>query len=144
MFVDPGPVIAHTTEAESRLPPLMDSLVEASAGDMGVFFVQTKDTYGNNLIQGGDMINVSMTKSDNEDIMYRGRVRDQGNGTYYVTYTIPVAGQYQVDVTSSGELVKTCTPPILTPKFRHRSYDGVHVYQTETKVFTEKHARTFV
>lgn len=44
--VAPGPVIAHSTEAESRLPPYMDSLTEASAGDMGVFFVQAKDTYG--------------------------------------------------------------------------------------------------
>ena len=44
--VAPGPVIAHSTEAESRLPPYMDSLTEASAGDMGVFYVQAKDTYG--------------------------------------------------------------------------------------------------
>ena len=81
-------------------------------------------------MSGGDDIAVTITLDSNKNIMYRGQVRDQSNGTYYVTYTVPRAGTFSVDVTSSGERVSACTPPVHAPAFRQRSYDGVHVYQS--------------
>jgi hypothetical protein len=128
LFVDPGPTIAQTTEVEGALSPLMDGLVEAAAGDMAYFSIQAKDTYGNNRIVGGDEVRAVLAYDDNRNINYRGHVNDHKNGTYLVTYTVPKAGMYKVDLTIGGQRLNSCTPPVYSPKFRTRQYDGLRVY----------------
>jgi hypothetical protein len=140
LFVDPGPTVAVTTEAEGALSPLMDGLTEAAAGDMGYFFIQAKDTYGNNRIVGGDDIKAMLTfdadpfgKSSSmisrNPIQYRGHVVDHTNGTYLVTYTVPRAGTYKVHLTvNNRQRLNSCTPPVNRPEFLKRQYTGLRVY----------------
>jgi hypothetical protein len=137
LFVDPGPTVAATTEAEGALSPIMDALVEASAGDMHYFSVQAKDAYGNNRITGGDPLRVSLNylqggdanTDTNANIAYRGHVIDHTNGTYLVTYTVPRAGTFAVDLTLDSQRISSCTPPVPRPAFRTRQYDGLRVYR---------------
>ena len=95
--------MAATTEAEGFLPPVMDGLVEAAAGDTAYFSVQAKDTYGNNRITGGDDLKAVLAfdaNMENRDIKYAARVLDHDNGTYGVTYTVPRAGTLTVSAPS--------------------------------------------
>jgi len=140
LFVDPGPTVAVTTEAEGALSPLMDGLTEAAAGDMGYFHIQAKDTYGNNRIVGGDDMKAMLTFNadpfgkeasliSRNPIQYRGHVVDHNNGTYLVTYTIPRAGTYKVHLTvNDGQRLNSCTPPVTKPEFLKRQYTGLRVY----------------
>ena len=89
----------------------MDYLVEAAAGDTGVFAIQAKDAFSNNLWAGGDDFSVLLTHKTDGDVQYRAFVTDHGNGTYMATYTAPIAGPYDVEITHRGEPLLGCPAP---------------------------------
>eukprot|EP01040_Poterioochromonas_malhamensis_P022242 gene22241-27003_t len=61
LFVEPGPVVALTSEIESPAVSKLDYLVEAAAGEYGTLFIQAKDAFGNNRMTGGDAFEVTFT-----------------------------------------------------------------------------------
>ena len=83
LTVLPGATLASNCEVESSFNPV-DSLVEARAGDIGKFYLQTKDAFGNNRIVGGDEVVARFASVANPDIQYRGNVADREDGTYHV------------------------------------------------------------
>ena len=126
LTVEPGAATAYTSEAESAPAPGMDYLVEAAAGDTGVFAIQAKDAFSNNLWAGGDDFSVLLTHKTDGDVQYRAFVTDHGNGTYMATYTAPIAGPYDVEITHRGEPLLGCPAPS-APYWWQRAYDGVDV-----------------
>ena len=137
LTVEPGAALASACEEESAPAPEADSLVEAAAGDVGAFAIMSKDTYGNNRWEGGDAFEVLMVLNDDADIAVRGSVEDFHNGSYLVTYTVPVKGFYEMKVTLDGENVRTCTSPVSSTVTRtgqalgfwyDRNFNGRDVY----------------
>ena len=109
----------------------------SAAGDVGAFAIMSKDTYGNNRWEGGDAFEVLMVLADDADIAVRGSVEDFHNGSYLVTYTVPVKGFYEMKVTLDGENVRTCTSPVSSTVTRtgqalgfwyDRNFNGRDVY----------------
>mmetsp|Transcript_22615 Transcript_22615/g.32847 ORF Transcript_22615/g.32847 Transcript_22615/m.32847 type:complete len:125 (-) Transcript_22615:1097-1471(-) len=110
-------------ESESSV----DFLVKARAGENGVIYVQAKDAYGNNRHIGGDNLIVKFYSTDNPNIQYRGNIADQSNGTYVISYSIPLSGSYIVSISLDGESVQYCRGPS-GDRWDNRNYDGVNVY----------------
>ena len=128
LTVLPGATLASNCEVESSFDPV-DSLVEARAGDIGKVYVQAKDAFGNNRIVGGDEVVARFASVANPDIQYRGNVVDREDGTYLVTYSIPLAGSFLVSVTLGGESVQYCVGPH-GERWHSRQYDGTSVYSS--------------
>lgn len=126
--VEPGAATAATSEVESAPAPRMDSLVEAAAGDTGAFAISAKDAYGNYLRVGGDDFEVMFVSQNNADIQYRGYLHDYNNGSYLASYTIPIAGSYEVRVTHNGDPLLMCVSP-MRPFWWEREYNGLEVYK---------------
>ena len=124
LFVEPGSTVPSMTEAESL--PLLDSLVEARAGERGLIFVQAKDAYGNNRSVGGDQLEAIFANKDNE-IQYRGNVFDEDDGSYQISFSIPVAGFYSVSLQLGGQPIKTCVG-VTGLLWYERAFDGIGAY----------------
>jgi hypothetical protein len=122
----PGETLASNCEAESSFDPV-DNFVEARAGDVGKIYLQAKDAFGNNRASGGDEFIVTFKSVINPDIRYRGNVVDRDDGTYVISYSIPLAGSYLVSITLDGDRVKYCVGPSGT-RWHSREYDGVSSY----------------
>ena len=129
LTVLPGATLASTSEVESSFNPV-DNLVEARAGEVGNIFLQAKDAFGNNRISGDDDVIVKFRNTANSDIQYRGNVLDNNDGSYGISYSIPLAGSYQVLITVGGEPVKLCVNPSGEDRWDTRQYDGVSVYSS--------------
>ncbi|CAN0406202.1 unnamed protein product, partial [Scytosiphon promiscuus] len=127
VVVAPGPTTPSTCEAEGDVSPAMDSLVEGVAGMTGYFNIQSKDTFGNNRLEGGDDVSVLAVLSEST-LSYRGAVADNGDGTYLAVYTVPRAGTYSMQVTVGGEAIQHCTPPLSNSSVLSREYDGMSEY----------------
>jgi PA14 domain./Fibronectin type III domain./Filamin/ABP280 repeat. len=126
--VDPGHSVASMSEAESR-GAKPDFMVEARAGETGMIYLQAKDTFGNNRITGGDKVQVIFKLLEDKLIQYRGYVEDNGDGTYFITYAIPIAGQYSVLITLNNEPVKHCIGHSM-PFIFDRIFDGLVTYES--------------
>ena len=111
------------SEAESLFDPI-DNLVEARAGDTGIVYLQANDALGNNRLFGGDEISAKFRDSVNPNIQYRGNVVDNGDGSYVLSYSIPLTGDYVVSITMNGEPVQYCVGPN-GKRWDSCSYDGV-------------------
>ena len=122
----PGETFSSNCEVESSFDPI-DNLVEARAGDVGKIYLQAKDAFGNNRQSGGDDVLVTFRSVVNPDIRYRGNIVDRDDGTYYISYSIPLAGRYLVSISLNGDLVKYCVGPS-GERWHSREYDGVAVY----------------
>ena len=102
LTVKPGPTVPSLCEAGSVLPATSspvgeDShMVEVRAGERGLIQLQAKDAYGNNRDVGGDDFLVKFTSRADDNVQYRGNVLDGDDGTYEITYSIPLAGEYDV------------------------------------------------
>lgn len=129
MKVVSGPTVASMCEAESF--SYLDSLVEAMAGETGKIFLQAKDAYGNNRKTGGDNIVAMFYNVNKINMQYRGNALDHDNGSYTVTYSIPIAGFYRVSIKIGNESVRYCVAPT-GDLWNVREYDGVHVYVPPT------------
>eukprot|EP00956_Cyclotella_meneghiniana_P027013 scaffold59716_cov38-Cyclotella_meneghiniana.AAC.1 len=114
------------TKAKSLFDPI-DNLVEARAGYTGIVYLQAKNAFGNNRLLGGDEIRAKFRDSVNPDIQCRGNVVDNGDGSYFLSYSIPLTGDYVVSITMNGESVQYCVGPN-GKRWDSRSYDGVRVY----------------
>lgn len=130
--VSPGPTVPIMSEAESPADEKMDYLVEAVAGQFGFFYIQAKDTYGNNQNIGGDPFIVKFTETSNSIFQYQATVDDHGDGTYTARYTIPTAGAYKVLITllsSNGldESLLSCVAAS-NPFVFNRVYNGITAY----------------
>ena len=126
LTVLPGATLASNSEAESSFDPV-DNLVESRAGDTGKIFLQAKDAFGNNRKLGGDIVSAKFQSSLNPDIQYRGNVLDRGDGSYAISYSIPLSGDYVVSITLNGKPVQYCTGPN-GKRWDSRFYDGIRVY----------------
>ena len=134
LLVTPGKTVAEKSEAESPSHEKMDYLREAVAGEFGYFYIQAKDSYGNNQVVGGDTFTATFSLSTNKSIVFSGKVEDGGGGTYTVRYTLPLVGTYNVNVTSMNSSgfarpVSVCTAAI-APFVFDRIYDGVRPYNS--------------
>jgi hypothetical protein len=118
--------------------PALDSIVEAVAGEVGYMTIQAKDAFGNNKLIGGDNFEAQFQAcSGNRNpvtepcplsgVSYKGVVSDQNDGTYVVTYTIPIAGTYNVKISLGGFEVLYCTGAS-GALWNQREYDGKRVY----------------
>jgi hypothetical protein len=128
LTVLPGATLASKCEAESSFDPV-DNLVEARAGDAGKIYLQAKDSFGNNRRLGGDDVNAKFKDVLNPDVQYRGNVVDRGDGSYIISYSIPLAGDYIVSISVDGEPVQYCVGPN-GQRWNSRNYDGVRVYSS--------------
>ena len=122
----PGETLPSNCEVESSFDPI-DYLVETRAGDVGKIYLQTKDAYGNNRQSGGNNVLVTFQSEINPDIRYRGNIVDRDDGTYFISYSIPLAGRYLISIIVDGESVKYCVGPS-GERWHSREYDGVTVY----------------
>jgi len=128
LTVLPGATLASTCEVEASFDPV-DDMVEAKAGEIGNLYLQAKDAFGNNRISGGDDVLVLFKSTSNPDIQYRGNAVDRDDGTYSISYSIPLAGSYQVSITIGGEPVKLCVGPS-GDRWDTRQYNGISVYSS--------------
>ena len=120
--------MASNCEVESSFDPV-DSLTEARAGEIGKIYLQAKDAFGNNRIVGGDDVDVKFKSVTNSDIRYRGNVLDRKDGSYLITYSIPLAGSYLVSVLVGGDPVQYCVGPS-GERWDSRQYDGSGLYSS--------------
>jgi hypothetical protein len=81
----------------------VDNLVEVSAGDTGKIYLQAKDSFGNHRRLGGDDVNAKSKDVMNPDVQYRGNVVDRGDGSYIISYSIPLAGDFTLFLLASVE-----------------------------------------
>ena len=128
LTVLPGATLASNCEVESSFDPV-DNLIEARAGAIRKTYLQAKDVFGNNRLSGGDDVLVRFKSTANSDIQYRGNVLDREDGTYFITYSIPLAGSYLVSVSVGGDPVKYCVGPS-GKRWDSRQYDGISVYSS--------------
>ncbi|KAL3774885.1 hypothetical protein ACHAW5_007303 [Stephanodiscus triporus] len=128
LTVLPGATLASNCETESSFNPV-DSLVEARAGEIGKLYLQAKDAFGNNRVVGGDDVVARFESMANPDIQYRGNVVDRNDGSYLITYSIPLAGRFLVSIRIEGEAVKYCIGPS-GERWNTRQYDGISVYSS--------------
>ena len=127
LTVLPGKTFPRACEVESSHDPI-DGIVEARVGDSTRLFLQTKDVFGNNRHTGGDDVRVNFRSLANPDVNYRGHVLDQNDGSYHLTYSIPLAGSYDVSITVAGERVQYCVGPTGEKRWNNRRFDGNNVY----------------
>lgn len=132
LTVSPGSTVSAMSEVESPANETMDFLVEAVAGEFSYFFIQAKDTYGNNQVKGGDPFTVSFTLLSNAAVQYKGSVDDLGDGRYTVRYSVPHAGSYDVAVALQAEQfvdesLTTCVGAS-APFIHSRAYTGQSTY----------------
>ena len=97
LTVRPGTTVPAVSEATSRALST-DRMASATAGISGIIDVQAKDAYGNDQQEGGDDFVAQFTSADDDNVMYRGIVEDGSDGSYSITYSIPIAGDYRVSV----------------------------------------------
>jgi hypothetical protein len=133
LAVAPAPTTSSMTEVESPAGEAMDYLVEAIAGQQGTLYLQAKDALGNNKDIGGDDFIVSFTSEADSSVIYKGQVDDNKDGTFRIRYTIPVVGNYHVEILllstaeSVGEPVLKCIGAS-EPFVYTREYDGINAY----------------
>jgi len=132
--VFPGPTIASMSEAQSIND--IDSLMEYRTGDIGKFYIQAKDAFGNNRKVGGDTFEVKFINSESPNIAYRGNSFDNLDGTYRVTYSIPLSGFYKVSITLEGNPIKHCIGSSHIGLF-DREYNGVEIYSSPVSCVDE-------
>ena len=135
LTVEPGPTLPSSCEAQSASFGF-DALVEVVAGETGTIAVQAKDAYGNNRQVGGDDVIAIFTNLSGKGIQYRGSVFDIGDGRYTISYSIPVAGEYQIFVSINGKEVQYCVGSS-KHSLSDREYDGVHVYYSPSSCSEE-------
>lgn len=97
LTVRPGTTVPAVSEATSRALST-NGIVSATAGISGLIDVQAKDAYGNDQQEGGDDFVALFASADDDNLIYRGIVEDGGYGSYSITYSIPIAGDYRVSV----------------------------------------------
>ena len=136
LAVSPGPTVATVSEAESPSSELSDYLVEGVAGQFGYIYLQAKDAFGNNRVEGGDHFMISFILLADSTHQYAGTIDDNEDGTYTVRYTIPTAGSYEVLITliterGIGERIQTCRAAH-SPYVYSRVYTGLSVYTAPT------------
>ena len=77
----------------------------AVAGERAAFVVEAHDARGNRLTKGGAPLGVvARSLADSSDgATTRGQILDYGNGAYEASYTMRVAGPYEVALVLAGE-----------------------------------------
>jgi hypothetical protein len=72
------------------------------AGELNSFIIQARDSFGNLRTQGGNVILVTLTSSND---YYEAIVTDLSNGTYLIEYNITIPALYEVQMTLDGESI---------------------------------------
>ena len=73
-----------------------------SAGETVSFVVTAKDASGRRIFQGGAILSARVSSKDAPSEAVKATVRDQGDGTYAVSYVVPRRGDYSVSVECNG------------------------------------------
>ena len=110
LSVLPGATLPSNCEAKSLSNPV-DSLVEARAGEIGKVHLQTQDPLVNNRNVGRVDVVAGFQSMTNPNILYHGNVVDRNDGSYLVTYSILLAGNFLVSIRIGDEAVKFCVGP---------------------------------
>jgi hypothetical protein len=76
-----------------------EGLSKAVAGQVASFALQTKDRFGNNLLNGGEIVTADLSKTG---VIVSCEVKDLGNGIYGLAYTATEAGQYTAMIKING------------------------------------------
>jgi hypothetical protein len=96
--VSPGPLSAVHSTSSCRDPEVV------SAGAKSEFQIEARDSYGNQITQGGADFQVLLSCEDPKyDV--EGVVHDLHNGRYQVTYVLTLSTDYQVAILVKGELM---------------------------------------
>ena len=87
----------------------------AVAGERAAFVVEAHDARGNRLTKGGASLGVVARSlaADSDGATTRGQILDYGNGAYEASYTVRVAGPYELALVLAGEelvMKGTCEP----------------------------------
>eukprot|EP00953_Heterococcus_sp_UTEX-ZZ885_P018963 10595-Heterococcus_DN1.PRE.1 len=128
--VAPGAAVGSVSEAQGSLTAALNPLTSAVAGQTGYFKVQAKDAYGNNLVTGGDDVQVTLVSQGLPAASYRASVQDDGTGVYNVVYTVPSTGTFDVRVTINGDPVQLCATAVTDLLDPLREYSGTAAYAT--------------
>lgn len=75
-----------------------DGMRSAQAGIEAKFSIKARDVEGNDIKEGGEVFTVVLFHSENNDEKVIGKVEDKKNGTYEVTYTAKLAGEYSMEI----------------------------------------------
>jgi hypothetical protein len=90
------------TLVEGDTHPTKTTLVVATkdgtCGTATIFTIQAHDVYGNPRTSGGDKFSVSMVPPQLDKAVIKCEIKDNGNGTYQVTYTASIAGEHHGEV----------------------------------------------
>jgi hypothetical protein len=97
----------HMARSSASGPGLVSPV---TAAEEVSFLIQTKDAAGNPMGRGGYSFDIVVHATNTEATGGRSfrvdSVVDMGDGTYNVTYTAKVAGEYHVQITRGNELLE--------------------------------------
>lgn len=86
-----------------------NGIKKAKAGEEATFMVQSIDRFGNEIQIGGAEVVAYLrgpdSSSDVEAQNFQATIVDNGDGIYHATYTVDVAGRYQLFVTANGTAI---------------------------------------
>ncbi|KAK9904172.1 hypothetical protein WJX75_005923 [Coccomyxa subellipsoidea] len=100
--------LAHRGHTKAKGP----GLSRAHAGSPATFTILAKDELRNRRLCGGDVFAVHLTGPNSIE----GSVMDNDDGTYTVTYTATLAGQYQLSITmDDGDVADSPYPTRVLP-----------------------------
>ncbi|XP_027509370.1 tripartite motif-containing protein 45 [Corapipo altera] len=88
------------------------------------FTLLCKDTTGEQMGQGGGAVQVTITHKEKRDCAVKPTVCDNGDGTYYISYSPEEPGLYAVCVCVKGQHVQG-SPFTLMVKHKFREHQGV-------------------
>eukprot|EP00698_Gefionella_okellyi_P016092 TRINITY_DN457_c0_g1_i1.p1 TRINITY_DN457_c0_g1~~TRINITY_DN457_c0_g1_i1.p1 ORF type:complete len:4209 (-),score=1181.95 TRINITY_DN457_c0_g1_i1:57-12683(-) len=130
--IDNSPLIINVEPADvhpSSCTANGAGLAEAVAGENGEFSVQAHDLYRNLITIGGADVNCTLEGAST----VRPKVTDNGNGSYAVSYSATVAGNYQLNVEVGEEAVAgspfavVVKPAATSAEHSDCTGDGLHV-----------------
>jgi len=102
-----SPFKTIVTPSETCAIECMATGLGLSGGITGVpaeFFIQSVDKFGNKRTSGGDLFRVAI--KDGNKVLAYGQVRDQGTGSYSVSYKVQCIGSVLIAVELNGAHIK--------------------------------------
>ncbi|EKX53340.1 hypothetical protein GUITHDRAFT_64440, partial [Guillardia theta CCMP2712] len=105
LTVDPSSTFAMESMAEGIENEFGNGLKIAQAGRPVQFRIHARDEFGNVVRKPGDDFQVRILEVQ-EGIRVRAKVMDNGNGTYEVTWTGMIRGEYDIHVALKDEPIK--------------------------------------
>ncbi|XP_023801938.1 tripartite motif-containing protein 45, partial [Cyanistes caeruleus] len=96
----------------------------ARQNQLSGFTLLCRDTTGERMGRGGEAVRVTITHKDKRDCTVKPTVCDNGDGTYYISYSPEEPGLYAVCICVKGQHVQG-SPFTLMVKHKFREHQGV-------------------